>query len=187
MTKLCLTVRYPSLLHFLQSSRVFKTSSWCQRLCVLSDMQSIQAVFLWERCWTSMIWIQQDYHRGSPRATVWNWSVVAARLMVCGVGHNEALDRTMSAISKILIDPVNGKAISDIDGQSDRDDVANRMFLRRVNVPVVPLLKTSYPQLESHFKRSYVQFSVKGCARGVRNRVLQRATRICRYFLCSSF
>ena len=115
------------------------------------------------------------------------WSVVAARLMVCGVGHNEALDRTMSAIGKILIDPVNGKAISDIDGQSDRDDVANRMFLRRVNVPVVPLLKTSYPQLESsHFKRSYVQFSVKGCARGVRNRVLQRATRICRYSLCSS-
>ena len=49
--------------------------------------------------------------------------------MVCGVGHNDALDRTMSAMGKILIDPVNGKAISDIDGQSDRDDVANRVFL----------------------------------------------------------
>ena len=53
----------------------------------------------------------------SPRATMWNWSVVAARLMVCGVGHNEALDRTMSAMGKILIDHVNGKAISDIDGK----------------------------------------------------------------------
>ena len=57
------------------------------------------------------------------------------------VGHNEAQDRTMSAMGKILLDPMNGKAISDIDGQSDR------VFLRRVSVPAVPLLKTSYPQL----------------------------------------
>ena len=106
---------------------------------------------------------------------------------MCGVRHNEALDRTMSAMGKILIDPVNGKAISDIDGQSDRDDVANRVFLREIDVPAVPLLRTSYPQLESNFKRSDVQFCVKECARGVRDRVLQRATRICRYFLCSSF
>ena len=163
-----------------------QTSSWCQRLCVLSGMQSVQAVFLWARCWTSMIWIQQDYHRGSPRATMWNWSVVAARLMVCGVGHNEALDRTMSAMGKILIDPVNGKAISDIDGQSDRDDVIIRVFLREIDVSAVPVLKTSYPQLESNFKRSDVQLCVKECARGVRDRALQRASRICRYFLCSS-
>ena len=80
---------------------------------------------------------------------------------MCGVGHNEALDRTMSATGKILIDPVNGKAISDIDGQSDRDDVANRVFLREIDVSAVPLLKTSYPQLESNFKRSDVQFCVK--------------------------
>ena len=51
---------------------------------------------------------------------------------------------------------VNGEAISDIDGQSDRDDVANGVFLRKVNVSAVPLLKTSYPQLESNSKRSDV-------------------------------
>ena len=50
----------------------------------------------------------------------------------------------------------------------------------------VPLLRTSYLQLESNFKRQDVQFCAKECARGVRDRVLQRATRICRYFLCSS-
>ena len=83
---------------------------------------------------------------------------------MCGVGHNEALDRTMSGMGKIFIDCVNGKAISDIDGQSDRDDVANRVFLREIDVSAVPLLKTSYPQLESNFKRSDVQFGVKECA-----------------------
>ena len=50
----------------------------------------------------------------------------------------------------------------------------------------VPLLRTSYLQLESNFKRQDVQFCAKECARGVRDRVLQRATRICRYFLFSS-
>ena len=34
--------------------------------------------------------------------------------------------------------------------------------------------------------RSDVQFCVKECARGVRDRALQRASRICRYLLCSS-
>ena len=53
----------------------------------------------------------------------------------------------MFAMGKILLDPVNGKAISDIDGQSDRDDVANRMFLREIDVSAVLLLRTSYPQL----------------------------------------
>ena len=102
------------------------------------------------------------------------------------VGHNEALNRTKSAMGKILLDPVKGKAISDIDGQSDRDDVANGVFLRKVNVSAVPRLKTSYPQLESDSKRSDVQSCVNECARVVRDRVMQRATRICRYFLCSS-
>ena len=133
-----------------------------------------------------MIWIQQDYDRESPRSTMWNWLVVAARLMVCGGGHNEALDRTMFAMGKILLDPVNGKAISDIDGQSDRDDVANRVFLREIDVSAVLLLRTSYHQLESNFKRSDVQSCVKECAGGVRDRVLQRASRICSYFLFSS-
>ena len=36
---------------------------------------------------------------------------------MCGVNHNEALDRTMFAMGKILLDPVNGKAVSDIYGQ----------------------------------------------------------------------
>ena len=49
----------------------------------------------------------------------------------------------MSAImGKILFDPVNGKAISDIDGQSDRVDVASEVPLRKVNVSAVPLLKS---------------------------------------------
>ena len=99
------------------------------------------------------------------------------------VGHNETLDKTMSATGSRT---VNGEAISDIDGQSDRDDVANGVFLRKVNVSAVPLLKTSYPQLESNSTRSDVQSCVKECARGVRDRVLQRATRICINFLCSS-
>ena len=47
-------------------------------------------------------------------------------------------------------------------------------------------MKTSYLQLESDSKRSDVQFCVKECARGVRDRVLQRASRICRYLSCSS-
>ena len=38
------------------------------------------------------------------------WSVVATRLTVCVVNHNEALDRTMFAMGKILLDPVNGKS-----------------------------------------------------------------------------
>ena len=89
------------------------------------------------------------------------------------VGHNEALDRTMSVMGKILPEPVNGKAISDIDGQSDRVDVANEVSLRKVNVSAVPLLKTSYPQLESFSKRSDVQ-------------CVKESATICRSFLCSS-
>ena len=85
------------------------------------------------------------------------------------VGHNEALDRTMSAMGKILLDPVNGKSIAEIDGKSDRVDMANEVSLRKVNVSAVPLLKTSYPQLESFSKRSDVQSCVKECARGVRD------------------
>ena len=95
------------------------------------------------------------------------------------VGHNEALNRTMSATGSRT---VNDKAISDIEGQSDRVDVANEVSLRKVNVSALPLLTTSSPQLESLSKRSDVQSCVKECARGVRDR-MQRATRICTYFL----
>ena len=62
-----------------------------------------------ERCWTLVLWTQQSNFR--ERTTMWIWSVVATRqTTVCVVGHNEALDRTMSAMSKILLDPVNGEA-----------------------------------------------------------------------------
>ena len=64
--------------------------------------------------------------------------------------------------------------------------MASRVFLREVDVSADPLVRTSSPQLESNFKRSDVQFCVKECARGDRDRVLQRASRICRCFLCSS-
>ena len=84
------------------------------------------------------------------------------------VGHNEALDRTMPAVGKVLLDPVNGKAISDIDGQSDKDDEANGMFLRKVNMSAVPLLGTSCLQLEANSKRSDVQSCANECARVVR-------------------
>ena len=81
-------------------------------------------------------------------------------------------------MGKILLDPVNGEATSDIDGQSDRADWANGVFLRKVNVSAVPLLGTSYPQLESYSKRSDVQSCVNECARVVRDRVMRRAKRI---------
>ena len=84
------------------------------------------------------------------------------------MGHNEALDRTMSVAGSRT---VNDDAISDIEGQSDRVDVANEGSLRKVNVSAVPLLKTSYPQLESNSKRSDVQSCVKECARGLRDRM----------------
>ena len=71
---------------------------------------------------------------------------------MCGLGHNEALDRTMSATGSRT---VNGEAVPDIDGQSDRDDVANGVcFFGKSFVSAVPLLKKSYPQLESNSKRS---------------------------------
>ena len=63
--------------------------------------------------------------------------------------------------------------------------MANEVSLRKVNVSAVPLLKPCNSQLESFSKRSDVQSCVKECARGVRDR-MQRATRICRYFLCST-
>ena len=51
------------------------------------------------------------------------------------VEHMEALDRTMSAMGSRT---VNGNAISDIDGQSDRVDAANEVSLRKANASAVP-------------------------------------------------
>ena len=121
------------------------------------------------------------------------------------VRHKEAQDRTMSAMCKILLGIETEYKENELDKpkrtghawayqqscrngnkNSNRDDVTNEVFLPKVDGPSVPLLKTSYLQLESDSKRSDVQFCVKECARGVRDRVLQRASRICRYHLCSS-
>ena len=77
----------------------------------------------------------------------------------------------MSAMGKILFDPMNGKAISDIDGQSDRVDVASEVSLRKVNVSAVPLLK-SWSRFRT-FRRSIL------CQR-VCQRCMQRATHTCR-------
>ena len=63
---------------FLAELTSAQTSSWCQSICVFSGMQSVQIAFLLGKCWTSMIWIEQDYHRGSPKEIMWNLSVVAA-------------------------------------------------------------------------------------------------------------
>ena len=120
------------------------------------------------------------------------------------VGHNEAQDRTMPAVGKILLGIETEYKENELDKpkrtghggacqqsclngnkNSNSNDVVNEVFLRRVNVPAVLLLKTSYFQLESYFKRSDVQFCVKECDRSVRDR-MQRATGICRYLLCSS-
>ena len=79
-------------------------------------------------------------------------------------GLEETLDRTLSATGSRT---VCRNAMQNIGGQFNSNDVVNEVFLQRVNVSAVPLLKTSYPQLESHFKRSDVQFCVKECARGV--------------------
>ena len=65
----------------------------------------------------------------------------------------EALDRTLSATGSRT---VCRKAMQNIAGQFNSNDVVNEVFLRRVNVSAVPLLKTSYLQLESDSKRSDV-------------------------------
>ena len=57
------------------------------------------------------------------------------------VGHEKALDRTTSATGKIFLDPVCRKAMQNIDGQSNRDDVANAVFPLKVGTPAVPLIE----------------------------------------------
>ena len=93
------------------------------------------------------------------------------------VGHNEALDRTMSATGSRT---VHGEAISDIDGQSDRDDVANGVFLRKIIVSVENELSSAGVKFQTFnpvSKNVPEVFEIE-CCRG------QRASAI--YFLCSS-
>ena len=78
------------------------------------------------------------------------------------VGHNEAQDRTMSAVGKILLG-IETEYKENGNKNSNSNDAINRVFVRRVDVTAVPLPKTSYPQMESCFKRSDVQFCVKEC------------------------
>ena len=110
------------------------------------------------------------------------------------IDHEKALDRTMSAMDKILLDPVCRKAMLNNDGQSNRDDVAIAVFLLKVDTPADPLMETSCPQRGSDTKFLMfiavecpdVQFCVKGCARGVQDlstREMQRAKRKSRYLM----
>ena len=62
----------------------------------------------------------------------------------------------MSALGKILFG-IETEYKENGNKKSNSNDVVNEVFLRRVNVPAVPLLKTSYLQLESFFKRSDVK------------------------------
>ena len=186
VTKLCFAVRCSSLLHFFQNSRVFKhlrgdnafvfflmcslkPNQSCVSLGEMLDIDDLDPARLPQR--KSMNDSVDLVSRGHEADDAW-------------VKHNEARDRTMSDLGKILFG-IETEYKENGNKNSNSNDVVNEVFLRRVNVPAVPLLKTSYLQLESYFKRSDVQFCVKECAKGVRDR-MQRATGICRYSLCSS-
>ena len=186
VTKLCFTVRCSSLLHFFQSSRVFKhlrgvntfvfflmcslkANPSCVSLGEMLDIDDLDPARLPQRkSMNDYVDLVSCSHEADD---VW-------------VRHNEAQDRTMSALGKILLG-IETEYKENENKNSNSNNVVNEVFLRRVNVPAVPLLKTSYLQLESYFKRSDVQFCVKECAKVVRDR-MQRATGICRYSLCSS-
>ena len=207
MTKVCFTVRCSSLLHFFQNSRVFehlrgdnafvffqtcslKANPSCIPLGEMLDIDDLDPARLPQR--KSMNDYVDLVSRSHEADHVW-------------VGHEEAPDRTMSAVGKILLGDETDYKGNELDKpkrtgharacqqscrngnkNSNSNDVVNEVFLRRVDMPAVLLLKTSYLQLESYFKRSDVQFCVKECAKVVRDR-MQRATGICRYLLCSSF
>ena len=189
VTKLCFTVRCSSLLHFFQSSRVSRmykslrgvNASVFFLMCSLKASPS--SVPLGKQLVNEAVDPAELRSRETENGDV--DLISRSRDVDDGVwfGLEEALDRTLSATGSRT---VCRKAMQNIGGQFNSNDVVNEVFLRRVNVSAVPLLKTSYLQLESDSKRSDVQFCVKECARGVRDRVLQRASRICRYLLCSS-
>ena len=63
--------------------------------------------------------------------------------------------------------------------------MANEMSLRKINVSTVPLLKTSYLSWSGIPNVQTFNLVSKNVLECVRDR-MQRATRICRYFLCSS-
>ena len=210
VTKLCFTVRCSSLLHFLSkltSIKMYKSlrgvnafvffptcslkaNPSCVPLGETLDIDDLEPARLTQRK------SKNDYvdlvSRSHEADDVW-------------VRHNKAQDRTMSAVGKILLSIETEYKENELDKpkrtghartcqqscrngnkNSNRDDVTNEVFHPKVDGPAVPLLKTSCPQVESYSKRSDVQFCVKECAGGVRDRVLQRASRICRYLLCSS-
>ena len=124
MTKLCLTVRCLSLLHFLQSSRVFKhlrgvntfvlfltcsqkANPCCVPLGEMLDSDDLDPARLRQR--KSKSDYVELFSRSREADGVWG----------------------LFAMGKILLDPVNGKAVSEIDGQSDRDDMANGCFFEK--------------------------------------------------------
>ena len=208
--KVCFTVRCSSLLHFFQSTRIsrcanisvvsglfvfflmcsLKANPSCVPLGEMLDIDDLDPARLLQR--KSMNDYVDLVSRRHEADDVW-------------VRHKEAQDRTMSAMGKILLGIETEYKENELDKpkrtgharacqqscrngnkNSNSNDVVNEVFLRRVNVSAVPLLKTSYLQLESYFKRSDVQFCVKECDRGVRDR-MQRATGICRLSLVFFF
>ena len=189
MTKLCSTVRCSRLLHFFQISRVSRCTILfvvSTRLCsfVMCSLKASPSSVPPEK---QLVNEAVDPQELRPRETENGDVDLISRSRDVDddvwFGLEEALDRTLSATGSRT---VCRNAMQNIGGQFKSNDVVNEVSLRKVNVPAVPPLKTSYLQLESYFKRSDVQFCVKECAGGVRDRALQRASRICRYLLCSS-
>ena len=118
------------------------------------------------------------------KSAVWIWSVVATRQTMCGLDTMKLMTEQCLLWARFsLVTRQITKRTSWIsqkgtgharacqqscrkgNNNSNSNDVVNEVFLRRVSVPAVPLLKTSYLHLESYFKRSDVQFCVKECAK----------------------
>ena len=164
MTKVCFTVRCSSLLHFFQSTRIsrcanirgvkafvfflmcsLKANPSCVPLGEMLDIDDLDPARLLQR--KSMNDYVDLVSRRHEADDVW-------------VRHKEAQDRTMSAMGKILLGIETEYKENELDKpkrtgharacqqscrngnkNSNSNDVVNEVFLRRVNVSAVPLLK----------------------------------------------
>ena len=108
----CLMSEPAACLSKLTGVKMNKISSWCQRFCVLSDVESGSKFKLCSsgrdagHCCFGSSKATSERERESSRMTLWMLSVVAMRQTT--VGHNEALDRTMCATR---LKTVNDKVI----------------------------------------------------------------------------
>ena len=141
VTELCFTVRCSSLLHFFQSSRVFKhlrgvntfvfflmcrlkANPSCVSLGEMLDIDDLDPARLPQRkSMNDCVDLVSCSHEADD---VW------AR-------HNETQDGTMSAMGKILFG-IETEHKNNENKNSNSNNVVNEVFLRRVCVPVVPLL-----------------------------------------------